>query len=578
MDNVVRGANPLAQTIVRLRPDMIGVAVFSCAINILMLTGPMFMLQVYDRVLVSRSVPTLVALFGLVIGLYGLLGLFDLVRGTVLSRAGHRIDIELMKLAFRRWISDGNFERNAHNHAPGDLTIVRQFLCGNCVPAFFDLPWVPVYLAVLFALHPWIGILATLGAFFVLVAAAYNEWSTSRAIGDATYWDAQENRFRENARGNADAILAMGMTENAAMRWRGLRCRGIAAAQAAAGRSRMVSALTRSSRMLLQSGILALGAYLAILGEITPGVMIAASILAGRALAPIDQAIANWRGFVQARHAYRRLTAVFDGHGSLPAPVRLPDPVGRVDVAKMWKFPPNARTGEAKPLLQAVDFSLRPGDGLGVIGPSAAGKSTLARLLTGVWMPDRGSVRLDGATLDQWDRQLLGRHIGYLPQSVELMAGSIADNISRFCADISDDQVVAAAKLAGVHELVTSLPDGYSTRLHEGFVLSGGQIQRIALARAVLNNPFLVVLDEPNSNLDAEGDAALMRAINCLREAGAIVVVVAHRPSAMAAVNKLLILNNGRQVEFGNREEVLPRATQSARATQPAVPGMEAAQ
>ena len=350
---------------------------------------------------------------------------------------------------------------------------------------------------------------------------------------------------------------------NVLTHWAGLRRNSLGESQKAASATETFSSITKGVRLFLQSSILGLGAYLAVFQIITPGMMIAASIIGGRALSPIDQVIANWRNFVSSRQAYTRLNMMMSGLGTAQDIISLPDPEGHLDVQNLFKSKPG---GEGEPILQGLQFSLKPGDALGIVGPSASGKSSLARLLVGLWMADRGSVRLDGATFDQWDTEELGRHLGYLPQNATLLRGSIKANIARFDPEAKDEDVVAAAKMADVHRLIMALPGGYEAIVDDSVVLSGGQVQRIALARALFGAPSLVVLDEPNSNLDAEGDAALTRAVSALREAGRTVIVMAHRPSAIAAVNKLLMLRDGRQVEFGDKAEVLEKITKQANA------------
>ena len=559
--------NPLKQALNKSRSTFWSVGLFSCAVNILMLTGPLFMLQVYDRVLASRSVPTLVALFALVASLYLFLGVFDFIRTKALSRAGYRLDTELSALTKKVWVFAGLFPGQMRARPLNDLASLRQFLCSNGLPALFDLPWVPIYLAIVYLLHVWLGLLATAGAIIVITATIINEWMTKKPIGEASAYELQDAQFAEGSNRNAEAIIAMGMVSKVAAHWQAIRHNALSHGQLASGTSEFITAFTKAVRMLVQSGMLALGAYLAIYQEITPGTMIAASILGGRALAPVDAAVANWKNFIRARQARSRLSEMLAGGDTKVEPVQLPEPEGKIAVSNLLKLPPreNGDTANSKPILQGIHFELEPGDGLGVIGPSASGKSSLARLLVGLWIPDKGSVRFNGATFDQWDRDVVGKHIGYLPQNVELLSGTIRQNISRFDENVTDEEVVEAAQLAGVHELILNLPNGYSTDLSINMqLLSGGQVQRIALARAVLRNPALVVLDEPNSNLDTEGDEALARAIIQLRDAGSCVIVMAHRPSAIAAVNKVLMLKDGQQIEFGDRDEVLSKVIQPA--------------
>ncbi|MEM7068165.1 MAG: type I secretion system permease/ATPase [Pseudomonadota bacterium] len=564
--------SPLKEAMAKLRSTFWSVGLFSCAVNLLMLTGPLFMLQVYDRVLASGSVPTLVALFGLVVVLFVFLGVFDLIRTKVLSRAGCRIDTELSGIANKAWIFAGLVPGLAKSRPLSDLGNIRQFLGSNGLPSLFDLPWVPIYLAVVYLLHVWLGLLATAGAVVVIGATILNELITRKPIKEASAFELRDMQFAEIANRNAESIIAMGMVGKLTDYWQSIRHMALANGQLAGARSEFIAAFNKSIRLLLQSGILALGAYLALLQEITPGTMIAASIIGGRALAPVDAAIANWRNFIRARQAYGRLSELLSRVGIEEQPLELPIPKGKVSVSGLVKMPPGGASGSlaGKPILQGLQFDLEPGDGLGVIGPSASGKSSLARLLVGLWMPEKGAVRLDGATFDQWDRDKVGKFVGYFPQNVELLTGTVRQNIARFDEDVSDEEIVAAAKLADVHELILNLPDGYSTDLAKGMqILSGGQVQRIGLARAVLRTPPLVVLDEPNSNLDTAGDEALTGAIHQLRQAGSCVVVMAHRPGAIAAVNKVLMLREGRQVEFGDRDEILAKVLQPVKSDQP---------
>ncbi|WP_419914405.1 type I secretion system permease/ATPase [Hoeflea sp.] len=547
-----------------MRDSLLFVGVFSFAINLLMLTGPLFMLQVYDRVLTSRSIPTLVTLFAAVVILYGFLGLFDFVRARVLSRCGYRLDVELMSAAQSAWIRSGTQPGTETVRPVADLSAIRRFLCSNGLPALFDLPWVPIYLAIVYLLHVWLGVLATLGALAVVAATLINERITRNPIARSATADVRDTNFSEAANRDAEAIVAMGMVDNVGRYWRSIRQGALSEAQTAGSRSEIAQSFTKAMRLLIQSGILALGACLAIFQEISAGSMIAASILAGRALAPIDAAVANWKNLIVSRQAYGRLHKTLGNEALHSVPLALPAPKGHLTATGVIKMADADRQGRRRAILNGVQFALRPGDGLGVIGASGSGKSSLAKLLIGLWRPDRGEIRLDGGTFDQWDRNVLGNHVGYLPQSVDLMAATIRQNIARFDPTVSDAQIVEAATLAGVHELILTLPDGYETDLAKGkSVLSGGQAQRVALARAVLRRPKLVVLDEPNASLDADGEAALINAISVLRRSGSCVVVMAHRPSAIAAVNKILFLKNGHQVQFGEKVQVLRKLTRA---------------
>ncbi len=551
----------------KLRRAYITVGILSCAVNLLMLTGPIFMLQVYDRVLTSQSIPTLVVLMGLAIALYIMMGVFDFLRTRVLSRLAHWLDEELSPLTFRSWMV-----RSLSGYTPGyrpiqDLTTLRGFIASPTILALFDLPWFPIYVGIVFLLHFQLGLLATAGALVVIVIALLNEGLTSRSVGQAAQADLIENRFADQAQKSADSLLAMGMVANATQTWRDLRNQALFLLQRGSERSEAFTASSKAFRMLLQSAILGLGGYLAILQEISPGMIVAASIIAGRALAPIDQTISGWRAIKRARLAHNRLSDFLNQDiGTGTEAVTLPDPKGHVVLDAVGKQAPKVDANEdPRWILAGLTFELQPGDGLGVIGPSASGKTSLAKLLVGLWMPDQGSVRIDGATFEQWDPDVIGPNIGYLPQDVILMSGTIAQNISRFCIEPDHEDIVAAAQAAGVHEIILKLPEGYSTNVDSAVSpLTGGQKQRIGLARAIYKKPVLVVLDEPNSNLDSEGDSALAKAITDLRQAGSVVVVMAHRPSAIAAVDKILMLKDGRVAAFGEKEDVLRQVTRAA--------------
>ncbi|OGB00136.1 MAG: ABC transporter ATP-binding protein [Burkholderiales bacterium RIFCSPHIGHO2_12_FULL_69_20] len=566
----------LALALRAARGALLAAFAFACVVNLLMLTGPVFMLQVYDRVLTSRSVPTLVALMAFAALMYAFLGVFDFLRARVMSRLAQGLDARLGSLTLRRWMGQGGagagVGAGAAEGGPtrplAELAVLRNFLTTPAVNALMDLPWMPLYLLLVFGLHWSLGALAAGGALVAVVLALLTEALTRRPAAIAAAADHHDAVFAEQSQRNVETLLAMGMVGATTAHWQSLHDAASASSQAAAERVEWLSSLSRAFRLLLQSAILGLGGYLAIRQQLSAGAIVAASIIAGRALAPIDQLIGGWRGMVRARSAHRRLTLHLRGAGHEAPPIQLPAPVGALQVQGVAKRSPLARPGEnRRPLLEGLNFALEPGSGLGVIGPSACGKTSLARLLTGVWRPDAGTVRLDGATFEQWAPDQVGRHIGYLPQTVELMAGTLRDNIARFDAQATDDEVIAAAQLAGVHPMILALPEGYATRLGPGgTVLSGGQVQRIGLARAVFRRPALVVLDEPNANLDAEGDDRLTQAIHQLREGGSTVVVMAHRPSAIAAVDLILMLDNGRQTAFGPKAEVLRKVARVASA------------
>lgn len=547
----------------KYRSDWIAIMIFSCAINLLMLTGPIFMLQVYDRVLTSGSIPTLMVLYILIVFLFAIMGLFSFFRTRVLSRIGFRFENDLMINAQKMQLAQNLSISSPKMHPVTDLTRVRQFISSSGLSAFFDLPWVPIFICVVFYMHPWLGWLTIFGVIVITLFTLTNENLSRRKLSESTRWDIESQHFSTSSGKNAEAIFSMGMVTNTLSHWKKLKTNSLSYAQGATGISEVLMSMSQAIRLLLQSSILGLGCYLAVYEIVTPGMMIAASIIGGRALSPIDRVVGNWKNFVMVRQSYRRLNVVLSTAGDTLDVTQLPQPQGNLTVTNLVKLVPSVDDKNTHPILKGLNFELLPGDGLGVVGSSASGKSSLARLLTGIWMPDRGSVRLDGATYDRWDKDQLGEFIGYLPQSVQLMHGTIKANISRFEPEADDADVIAAAKMANVHELIMGLPGGYDAVIGREIVLSGGQVQRIALARAVYKTPKLIVLDEPNSNLDSEGDASLSLAIRRLREAGSTVIVMAHRPSAIKSVNKILMLKNGMQHDFGPKQDVLARVTEA---------------
>ncbi|MGZ5840831.1 MAG: type I secretion system permease/ATPase [Xanthobacteraceae bacterium] len=570
----MQASSELAAALGACRRAFLAIGLFSGMSNILMLTGSLFMLEVYDRVLPSRSVPTLVALLILTAGLYAAQGFIDAIRSRILVRIGDSLDETMSMRVYdaivRLPLKIGG--KGDGSQPIRDLDSVRGFLSGAGPSAFFDLPWLPVYLAVCFLFHPYIGLTALGGAIILIALTVATELRTRSPTRQATQFAVARNALMESSRRNAEAMTAMGMVGRIAKRWREANRSYIAATGQASDVVGGLGAASKVLRLLLQSSLLAVGAWLVIHQESTPGIIIAGSILGGRALAPVDLAIANWRGFIGARQSWHRLSRLLAQLPPRTEPMPLQPPSKTIVVQNAAVCPP----GEQKIVCQDVNFTLTGGKALGIIGPTASGKSSLARMLVGVWSPLRGTVRLDGATLDQWSPEALGRHVGYLPQDVELFPGNVAQNIARFEDPPNPEAVLAAAQAAGVHDLIVNLPDGYETKVGErGSALSAGQAQRIALARALYRDPFLVVLDEPNSNLDAEGDEALTRAILGLRARGAIAVVVAHRPSAIAGVDYILVMAKGRQQQFGPKEEVLTRVAQppAAPRTLKVVPG-----
>jgi ATP-binding cassette subfamily C protein PrsD len=553
---VLRPRSELSKALRSCRAAFVGTGVISGLINVLMLTGSFYMLEVYDRVLPSRSIPTLVGLTILAGVLFTFLAILDLIRVRLLVRVGASLDESLSGRVYdaivRLPLKIG--PRTDGTQPLRDLDSIRSFLSGVGPTALFDLPWIPIYLAICFAFHVLIGLAALGGALILVALTLLTEHLTREPLRATTAAAVARNGLAEKSKRNAEVLTAMGMTGHLARGWQKTNIQYMDHQRRASDVAGALGAISKSFRFMLQSAVLGLGGYLVVKQEATAGVIIAASILTARALAPIDLAIANWKGFVAARQSWERLTKLL---ALLPAqtnPMPLPDPSKSLIVEGASAVPPGAQ----RLVIQDINFTLKSGHGLGIIGPSASGKSSLARMLVGVWQPVRGKVCLDNASLDQWDPEALGAHIGYLPQDVELLAGSVAQNIARFEPDANPKDIIAAAHAAGVHELIVNLRGGYETEVGEqGAALSAGQQQRIALARALYGDPFLVVLDEPNSNLDSDGEDALTRAILGVRSRGGIAIVIAHRPSALAGVDLVLVMGQGRQQVFGPKDEVL---------------------
>jgi ATP-binding cassette subfamily C protein len=540
----------------QFRSAFLGVGLFSAFINLLMLSGSLFMLQIYDRVLPSKSVPTLIGLSLLVLGLYAFQATLDLIRARVLVRIGSAFDASIADDVYRVVIKlPLKGARTADALQPvRDLDTIRNFLTGLGPTALFDLPWMPLYLGLCFAFNFYLGITATVGALIIVVLTLITEVASRGPIHDVSKFGAARNQFADASRTHSEVLHALGMTGRMSSRWREANAQFSAAQQRVSDVTGGLGSVAKVLRLVLQSAVLGVGAYLVILGEATAGIIIASSIITARALAPVDIAIANWKGFGAARQSWRRLKALL---AALPVEseiVQLPKPSTSLSVENVAVVPP----GTKRTVAQNISFKLEAGSALGIIGPSGSGKSSLVRALLGVWPTSFGSVRIDGAELHQWSSDALGSHVGYLPQDVSLFDGSVAENIARFETNPSADAIIAAAKAAGVHELILGLPNGYETSIGErGETLSAGYRQRIGLARALYKDPFLVVLDEPNSNLDMEGEQALARAIRGVCERGGIVIVIAHRPSVLGAVDLVLALVNGQTRAFGKRDEVL---------------------
>ena len=528
---------------------------FSAAVNLLMLTPIIYMLQVYDRVVSSGSVPTLTMLTILMVCLLLALGGFEWVRSMVMIGASNRLEQRL-----RQRISEATFNRallsggmTASAQPMNDLSQLRQYLTGPSLFAFFDAPWVPIYLIVMYLFHPLFALCGVFAVIVMLILALANEKTTSRKLQDANALNSSVNNQLTGSLRNAEVIAAMGMGNDIRARQEDGSERILDLQSTASRQAGVFTSMSKSFRLTMQSLTLGLGALLALQQEISPGMMIAGSLLLGRALAPIDLLVATWRGFSVARAQYNRLGELLEQLPPRPLPMPLPDPRGQLSVEGLFVLPPASQTF----VVRNANFDLAPGEALGIVGPSASGKSSLARAILGVWPSARGAVRLDGAEIFTWDRDQLGSHLGYLPQDIELFDGSIADNICRFGQQDSD-AIVAAAKLAGVHELILELPQGYNTMIGgTGGVLSGGQRQRIGLARAVYGNPCLIVLDEPNSNLDDQGEKELVEALERIKQQGSTIIVISHRTMVLQSMDKMLVLKEGATLNYGPRSQVL---------------------
>ena len=538
----------------RLRRGLGLAAMLSAVIGLLMLTGSIYMLQVYGRVLGSGSVSTLIALFGIVVVLYGFLAGFDGLRMRLLSRLALQLDHSLSDQAFR---GDLAAARTGRGSALGqDLEILRRFLAGPAMLALFDLPFTLLFVAVLFVIHPLLGWMTLAGMGLAAVLALVNRAVLKTPMNEAQLPELGRQKLAEAARRGAAGVAALGMERAIADRWQRLHRQTLHLQQKGSEPSETLAALSRALRMLLQSALLTAGAWLVIQGDISGSVIAAAAILSGRALGPVDQLIGQWRVIAQARAAHGRLCLM---QAPATQAMELPALSGALDIEDLSCFAP-ARSDGAAPtkILDGISFSLAPGDGLGLVGASASGKSTLARVIVGALRPDAGDIRFDGASIRHWDADRLGRQIGYLPQRIDIFPGTLRDNIARFDPNASDASVIEAAQAAGVHEMILRLPAGYATDLNQSEIpLSGGQIQRIGLARALYGKPKLLVLDEPNAHLDMVGEAALTRTLQTLRAEGVTVIVMAHRAGALIAVDRLMVLQDGKIVQDGPREDVL---------------------
>ena len=547
--------NSLHNALKACRESFLSVGFFSFFINALMLVPTFYMLQVYGRVITSGSLTTLTMLTLIMTGLVITLGCLEWTRSRIMVRVSNRLDMllsrQVYKASFKRALESGGMDASAQ--PLNDLTGLRQFLSGNGLFAFFDAPWLPIYIAVMFMFHPWFGWVATGSALLLLLLAFVNERLTGPTLAQANKEHIGASLYTTKNLRNAEVIESMGMLETLMDRWWNRQKNVLLLQSRASDKGAMISTLSRSFRILVQSLILGLGAYLAVDHQVGAGLVFAGSVLLGRALAPIDLMIGSWKGFIAARSQYARLNAILAKQQAQPERMALPAPKGDVQAENLTVAAP----GSTIPIIKNISFSVPAGCVVGIIGPSAAGKSTLARALLGIWAPLQGVVRLDGADISAWDKHDLGPYIGYLPQDIELFEGSVSDNIARFTR-VDSEQVILAATTAGVHEMILLLPDGYDTVIGgDGVVLSGGQRQRIGLARALYGSPRLIILDEPNSNLDEVGDRALIAALHKIRLSGATLFVITHRTNIVSQLDRLMVMSNGGISLFGPRELVL---------------------
>ncbi len=566
LNKLFDSSHELGRAMHSVRPALLRAAGFSFALNLLYLVPSIYMLQVYDRVLSSRNLTTLLMLTLIVLLAYILYGVLERIRTQMLIRVGVRMDQVLSERVFA-----AAFERNLRRAGPGpaqalqDLTSVRQFLAGSGALAFFDTPWLPVYLLVIALMHPWLGVFACAVVLVLFVLTWLNEWRTHKPITEANKEAMATAQFVHNNLRHAEAVKALGMLGTMRQRWSQKQAKVLALQTFASEEGARLGALGKAARLLFQSLILGLGAWLAVQDQITPGGMIAGSILLGRALAPAELLIGAWKQWISASDAWQRLDELLGTPAPLAPAVTLPAPKGALTLEDVHAIPPGGKLA----VLQALSLRIEAGDVVVVVGPSGCGKSSLARLLVGVWPAARGSVRLDGADVYAWDKDQLGPHMGYLPQDIGLFEGTVAENIGRF-GELNSEAVLRAAQLAGLHEMVLRLPQGYETQVGvDGAGLSGGQRQRIALARALYGQPRVLVLDEPNSNLDQAGEAALLEAVRSMKAQGCTIVIIAHSPSILQVADKMLVLRDGQLVVYGPRDKVLAHLQEQAQKAQP---------
>ncbi|GHD81132.1 type I secretion system permease/ATPase [Vogesella fluminis] len=565
MKKLLQSTSELGKVLQQYRKAFYRLGAFSAVINLLMLLPSVYMIQVYDRVLHSRNETTLLMLTLITVALFMLMAGLELVRSQTLIRVGNHLDMSLNHRVFTAAFEQ-NLRKSSGNAAQSihDLTTLRQFLTGNGLFAFFDAPWAPIYLVVCFLFHWQLGVFVLVGMLILVFMTYLTEKFTKEPLAEANRAAIAAGNYANNNLRNAEVIESMGMLPALRDRWFRFQGRLLEKQTEASDKAARINALTKFIRISMQSTVLGLGALLVLDNQMSGGMMIATSILMGRALQPVELAIGSWKQLISARAAYQRLEELLETYPARGSHMSLPRPEGQIGVENVIAVPPGAPAA----VLKGLTFAINPGEVVGVVGPSASGKSTLARVLVGIWPTQAGKVRLDGADVFLWNKDELGPHIGYLPQDIELFQGSIAENIARF-GEIDSDKVIDAAKRAGVHDMILRLPQGYETMLGEGGgSLSGGQKQRIGLARAMYGSPSIIVLDEPNSNLDDVGEQALVRAIAGLKAAGTTVILITHRTSIINSVDKLLVLRDGTISFFGPRDQVLQALAQAAQQSQ----------
>ncbi|SMP89226.1 ATP-binding cassette, subfamily C, EexD [Epsilonproteobacteria bacterium SCGC AD-308-O04] len=553
----------LKEAILASKKSFLVVGFFSMFINILMLVPSLYMLQLYDRVLTSKSEDTLYLLTAIVVVMFITMALLEIVRSKILVKVGNKLDAILSARVFNSLFDLANKHPGKASSLPlSDLTSVRQFMTGNGLFAFFDAPWIPIYIAVLFMFHPMFGYFSIFAAIVLVAFTIFNEYATKVKLTEANTLSRASTMYVDSNLRNAEVINAMGMKTNVQGIWREKYYGFLNAQNDASNKAGVWANVSKSARMLFQSLMLGLGGYLAIKSEVSSGMMIAGSIIMGRALAPLDLMIGTWKGFSAARLSYGRLESLLEEFPKDKEYMQLPAPEGEILLEGAVVFPPGAK----QPSIKGISMLINKGDVVGIVGPSAAGKSSLARIILGLWPLAAGKARLDKADIYQWDKVDLGQYIGYLPQDIELFEGTISQNICRF-AEVDSVKVVEAAKKAGVHEMILRLPDGYDTKIGPGGEsLSGGQRQRIGFTRAIYDNPVLVVLDEPNSNLDDQGELSLVNAIKLLKETNTTVILITHRPSILQVTNKLAVIKDGLLEAYGETNDILSKMNAAAQA------------